>query len=498
MATTIIKNGYLLDPSLPFEQGDILIKDDLITQIAPEIDFPADTIISALDKIVLPGLISAHCHTFSTPQRGLIDNLPLDIWLLYVHYAYTLLGKHSKISSRELYVFNSIAAVELLKTGTTSLLEHGPIVFPPDFGERLNATVNAFADVGIRAVVAPLSSDLKYSEQVPLYLLGELKPEDISPLNLRLAPETDDIIKALRRSLKDWQDRNSRISLCLGPGRVNMCSRELMEQTVELASEFDVGIHTHLASAKAQVLWCNKVLSQSMVQYLASINCLGPHVSLAHGIWLDENDIQTLADTNSSVIHNPISNLKLGSGIAPIQAMKARGVNVALGVDDIPCNDAQNMFEVMKYTALIHKLYGSPSEWIGAQDAFTMCLTGGAKVLRKKIGSLQPGYLADLVILGTETLFIMPKENFINQLVFSESGSSVETVLVGGRIVVEDKKVKTVNEKELYTEAREIIQKMYMDIPSVKKRFAPAEDLLKRLDTVVADYELPFTRWARI
>ena len=128
----------------------------------------------------------------------------------------------------------------------------------------------------------------------------------------------------------------------------------------------------------------------------------------------------------------------------------------------------------------------------------TMCLHGGAKVMRKKIGSLQPGYLADLVILGTDKLFIIPKEYFINQLVFGELGSSVETVLVGGHVVIEDKEVKTVNEKELYAEARESMQKLYTDIPSLNKRFAPALDLLDRMDKAVADYKLPFSRLARL
>jgi 5-methylthioadenosine/S-adenosylhomocysteine deaminase len=144
----------------------------------------------------------------------------------------------------------------------------------------------------------------------------------------------------------------------------------------------------------------------------------------------------------------------------------------------------------------MHKLYGPRSQWIGAEDALTMCLKGGAKVLRKKVGSLQSGNLADLVILGTDRLFVIPKKYFINQLVFGEAGSSVETVLVGGQIVVEDRVVKSVNEKELYTEAKESIQKLYKDIPAINKRFTPALDLIDRMDLAVADYKIPFSRLA--
>jgi cytosine/adenosine deaminase-related metal-dependent hydrolase len=493
MSTTLIKKGYLLDPHLPFERMDILIEDELITRVAPDMGFQADTVINALDKVVLPGLVNAHTHTYNVLARGLTDNLPLEPWLLYI---YSVLA--GKMSPREQYVWNTIGAIELLKTGATSLLEHSPAISPLGYESQVDATINAFTDVGIRAVVAPIYTDSSYSQSLPLHLLSDVKPEDIASLNPFPASKTDDVVQALHSIFRRWQNRSSRVSLCLGPGKFYTCSPELMERTAELAAEFNVGIHTHLLETKSQVLMASKKFSRSAVEYLATVNCLGPHVSFAHGVWLDDKDIETLAETNTSVVHNPISNLRLGSGIAPVQTMKARGMNVALGSDDGACNDSVNMFEVMKCASLIGKLYGRPSKWVSAQDAFTMCLTGGAKVLRQKVGSLQPGYLADLVILGTENLFIIPKEKFINQLVFSELGSSVETVLVGGRVVVEDKEVKTVDEKELRAEARDSIQKMYADISSVKKRFAPALDLLERMGTAVAEYELPFSRLARM
>ena len=492
MTTTLIKKGYLLDPCLPFERGDILIKNDLIAQVAPDIDFPADTIINASNKVILPGLISAHTHSFMTWLRGLTDNLPLDSWLLYIGY---VMGE--RMSLREQYVWSAIGALELLKNGTTSLVESGPVIGRlEEIDNRVDATANAFADVGIRAAIAPLYLDLDYSEGHPLHLLGDIKPEHIAPLNLFPPEKAENIIQALRGVLRRWQDDNPRLSLYLGCEPPYRASRELLEGTVELASEFDLGIHMHLLEAKFQVIISHKMFSCSPVDYLASINCLGPHVSLAHVIWVDDKDIQVLAETNTSVIHNPIANLRLGDGIAPVQAMKARGLNIALGIDDVSNCDSLSMFESMKFAASIHKLYGHRSKWIGAQDALTMCLHGGAKVMRKKIGSLQPGCLADLVILGTDKLFIIPKEYFINQLVFGELGSSVETVLVGGHVVIEDKEVKTVNEKELYAEARESMQKLYTDIPSLNKRFAPALDLLDRMDKAVADYKLPFSRLA--
>jgi 5-methylthioadenosine/S-adenosylhomocysteine deaminase len=490
MASILIKKGYLLDPALAFEVKDILIEDTLITRIESNIDFQADKVINAQNKVIMPGLISAHTHLFTQKIKGLTDNLLLEPWLLYAF------GVTGMPSPRDLYVWNSIGAIELLKTGTTALFEHGPVVNPQNWDEQLDATASAFSDVGIRAVIAPLYSDFLFSDSLPLHLLRGLKPQDIAPLDPhRVAPKADDIILTLRRVITNWQERDSLISLCLGPATLNTCSRELMEETVKIASEFGLGIQTHLAESKTEVLATNRIYApRSAVEFLTSINCLGPHVSFAHGVWLSEEEIKTLAETKSIVVHSPLSNMKLGSGVAPVQVMKTHGLDVALGCDDPGCNDSANMLEVMKGAALVGKLYGHPSKWVSGPDAFTMCLTGGAKVLRKKTGSLQPGYLADLVILGTETLFVIPKEYFINQLVFSELGSSVETVIVGGRVIIQDKEIKTVNERELHAEANESIQKMYASIDALHKSFTPALELLDRMGIAVAQYKYPFSR----
>ncbi len=488
MVTTLIKGGYILDPSLPLSRQDILIQDDLIAKVASDIDIQADCVINASGKVVMPGLISAHSHTSTVLFRGLTDNLPGDPWLLYHHYA-----GMGRLSFRDLYVAGAIGAIELLKTGTTSIIEHGHVMGSlVGFNERVDAIASGLQNTGIRAVLAPMYSDVKFSERLPLGVFGKLDRELLATLDPFPPTAANDIMQALRNLARDWRDRDSRISLCLGPSNPIGCSRELMEQTFELASEYSLAIHTHLLETKS-----SRVFSPSIVQYMAEMDWLGPQVSFAHGVWLDERDIKTLAETGCNVVHNPISNLRLGSGIAHVQSMKANGLNVALGVDNAGgANDSQNMFEVMKYTALIHKLYGPPSNWLSVQDAFAMCLTNGARVLRKKVGSLQPGYLADLVILDAERLFVTPKESLVNQIVYSDLGSSVQTVLVNGRVVVKDRKILMVNEEELYVEAKESARKIYADIPSLNKQLAPTLDFLIKMSAAVAGQPLPFDRLA--
>ncbi len=495
MSTTLIKKGYLLDPDLPFERGDILIEDDKITQVAPNIDFRADTTINALDKIVMPGLTSAHCHLFTTMHRAFTDRLQLDAYVLYNFYT-----PMAQMSPRENYIWTAISAAELLKTGTTSLLEHGPLFFPANGVEQTIATADALTDVGIRAVVCPFYRDVIYSKSLSLHLLSDVTPEDVARLDVGGEIKTKDQIAALRSLLKleRWRDRNALVNIGLGPERLHGVTRKLLEATVELSSEFDVPIHTHMLSTKSQVPIANKVFGKTSAEYLAEMNCLGPHVSLAHGVWIDNNEMRIIAENNTSIVHCPIANIRIGGGIAPVQQWKNYGINAAVGVDDAGgANDAQNTFEVMKWAAVIHRLYGISSEWIGSEDALRMGMKGGAKVLRKSIGSLKPGNLADLLILGTDHLFMMPKENFINQIVYWEKGDSIEKVMVGGRVVVEDRKVKTVDEKALYAEAKESIKNVYADMDAVNKKAAPALDFVRRLEVAVNDWELPYSRLAK-
>ena len=412
-STTLIKGGYTLDPALPFRRQDLLVEDDRIVEISDSAVIHADTLIDASDKIVAPGLINAHAHASTVLLRGLTDNRPLEPWLLY--HMHAGLGK---MRPRDLYVSSAIGAMELLRTGTTCVVEHahvGGVV--EELEARTAAVVKGFVDAGLRAVVAPMYSDLRFSQRLPLHLAGEVPPEVLNLLDCLPTANAAELAQGLHSLCRRLLDHDPLISMCLGPANPNSCSRELLERTSELARELDIAIHSHLLESK-----CMRLHSPAIVEYLAELNFLGPRVSFAHGVWLDDRDIESLARTETKIVHNPISNLKLGSGLAPIQALRARGVDVALGADNAGgANDSQNMFEVMKYAALINKLYGPAEEWIGAQDAFQMCLTNGARITGQAIGSLQPGSLADIIILETGRLFGASRETILNQLVYTVS-----------------------------------------------------------------------------
>lgn len=486
MSTTLIRGAYTLDPTLPFGQQDVLIEEDRIVEISDTATAHADIVINASGKLVAPGLINSHAHASTALLRGLTDNMPLEPWLLYHLHA-----GMGKMRPRDLYVSSAIGAMELLRTGTTCVVEHAHVGGAVENLESsTDAVAKAFTDAGLRAVLAPMYSDLRFSQRVPLDLAGEVPREVLDVLDPLPAVNTAELVQGLRALCGRFCHRGSLVGMCLGPANPNSCSPELLERTVELAKEMHLGIHSHLLESK-----CMRIHRPSIVNYLKEMGCLGPHVSFAHGVWLDDSDIETLAETGTKLVHNPISNLKLGSGLAPIQTLRARGVDVALGADNAGgANDSQNMFEVLKCAALINKLYGPTAQWIGAQDAFEMCLTNGARVTGQEVGSLKPGSLADIMIMQSDRLFAAAKDTLVNQLVYTDLGRSVETVIVGGKVVVQDRKVVNLNEEELYAEAKESCLRLQDAIPSLDRRLASSLEFLQRMVAAARDRALPFSR----
>ncbi|MBI4319369.1 MAG: amidohydrolase [Chloroflexi bacterium] len=500
MTTILLKNGYLLDPSRELARADILIEGDTIIQVGAETRREADRVMDLKGKIVMPGLISAHSHTTTLLQRGMADNLPLEHWRLYM-----ILVEDERSSRdvsftpsdrdgvKDVYVLSALAAAEFLLTGTTGLVDTLNINWR-QFDSQMDAVMQAYVDVGIRAVAAPSYSDMTFSQTMPVHLL-EVAAE-ASILDAGPPPDPGEIAKTLDSYLRRWTGRHTLITPGLAPTGTHRCSGEMMEQTVELARKYDAPIQTHLLETKLQAVVSRKKFGGSTGEFLRRVGCVGPNTSFAHGVWVDDVDIAILAETGSSIVHNPLSNMRIGSGIAPVQRMRARGLNVALGADGAGSADNHNMIEVMKFAALLGKLYGPRESWISALDAWDMCVTGGARVMRQKVGQTAPGYLADLVVLNDEALFMMPKESLVAQMAYSELGSSVDTVLVGGRVVVERGEVLTVDVSALHAEAQEIVSRMYRRIHAGHERFAAARGVLDRMADAVSKEKLAFSRYA--
>jgi 5-methylthioadenosine/S-adenosylhomocysteine deaminase len=456
MASLLIRGGFILDVAQPFQPADVLIEGSRIAQIGPQPGATADRVVEATGKVVMPGLINSHTHSGQILERGFGDGLQLDAWLL------AAVNGGLPPDPETLYVLTAWSALVQLKSGCTSCLDHVAGVAPEGIDESYAAIMRAYEDTGFRAAVAMSMGDLDLFETLPCYLVPELA----TPRMDRTPPRADDLLAAATRFIEGWQGKVPRLQPYVGPSAPQRCSDELLRGCFELAENSDAGIHSHVLEARSQWFACQERFGMSPVAYLDQQGWLSPRLSCAHGVWLSEDDMARLARAGTVVAHNPVSNLRLASGIANVQQMLASGTRVALGADGAASNDSQNMWEVVKLTALLHRAYGARSEWMSAQTALQLCLQGGAAVLRQPVGSLEPGNEADVVILGGNDIFIRPKDLMLNSLVLGELGGSVETVIVAGEVVVERGRSTRVDEDQLWHQANEVVQASLSRLPA--------------------------------
>jgi 5-methylthioadenosine/S-adenosylhomocysteine deaminase len=276
---------------------------------------------------------------------------------------------------------------------------------------------------------------------------------------------TSTLLRLTEEAVRKWHGTaGGRIHVSVAPTIPGQCTDELLVGCQRLAQEYGVAIHTHLAETKIQAIHALQRWGETLVAHLASFGLLGPRFVGAHGIWLADDDISRLADAGASVVHNPTSNLRLGSGLAPVREMLDRGLTVGLGTDGSVCSDNQNLFEAMRFAALVGtvRFPHAPASWIDGQTAWQMATSGSARVmgLADEIGRVAPGYQADLLLLRADSAYLRPLSHVVNNLVYAETGSAVDTVLVGGRIVVRSVKVLTVDEDKLHARAQEAADRL--------------------------------------
>ena len=443
----LITDGQVLAAGdAPPAPADVLVDGDRIVAVGPGLAAPPDaTRLDAAGKLVVPGLINAHTHAHNNLIKGVADSVTLELFLNTGPAMY--LGR----THEEQYLSALLGAVEMVKTGCTSAYDLFMALPSPSI-ESVEAVVRAYADAGVRALVAPAVADLLFYEWVPG--LMDALPDDLRKEVERRRPAAGpDILKVVREGLLRFHDTaGGRVRLAVAPTIPAQCTDDFLLASRRLADEFGAGLHTHLAESKVQALSGRRRYGRSLTRHLHDVGILGPRFTAAHAVWLDADDIALMADTGSSVAHNPASNMKVASGIAPVAEMLARGVNVALGTDGSGASDNQNMFEALRFAALLSKVR-SPDYpgWLTAEQTLRMATTGGAHALGlgDRLGQVAPGYLADLVLVNLDSIYLRPLNHAARQLVFCETGGGVETVLVGGRVVVEGGRVLTVDETQL-------------------------------------------------
>ena len=430
MTALLIRDGAIVpcdtDMRRTIQRGFVVTRDDRIELIGegdpPErIISTADEIIDAAGKVVIPGLINAHTHLFQCFLRGLADDKPLLEWLRKATWPGGL-----AMTEEDFYLSGLLGFVENLKCGVTSVLSQDYVQTSP---RNMDAVMQSARTSGVRARLARGCGDCApYFEKF-------LEPLDV-------------IISETRRLL-DMSDARVRVEF--GPMITWGCTADALKAMDCLSREWDTGVHIHINETRAEVQMSLDATGMRQIHWLDSLGVLNERWQLVHCVWLDENEKRIVVERGCTIVHCPVSNMYLASGIAPIVEYRQRGIPVALASDGPGSNNSQDMLEVLKTTANLQKVSTLNAMSLLPEDVLEMCFRGGSTAmgLGNQIGRLAPGALADIVLVDLQRPHIAPVHSPQSALVYNANGNDVDTVIVNGEVVVRGTKLVRLNEKSL-------------------------------------------------
>jgi 5-methylthioadenosine/S-adenosylhomocysteine deaminase len=412
-----------------YHNGAIAITDDTIVAVGPQAEvrprFLPKKSLSYEEDIILPGLINAHTHAAMTCFRGLADDLPLEIWLNeYIFPA----ERH--ISRDLVYWGTKLAMAEMLLSGTTTFC---------DMYLFADAVAQAAGETGMRAVVGEVLYDF------PSTNYG--KPENG--------------LKLTETLLQTWQD-DPLVHVAVQPHAVYTCAPDLLSRCGELAERYDARLVIHLAETRQELADCQQRYGATPVGHLQNLGLLTPRLVADHGVVLSQPDQELLAAQGVSVVHCPESNMKLASGVAPVVELLKLEVNVALGTDGCASNNNLDMFQEMDTAAKLHKVHHLDPTVMPALTVLSLATRGGIRALnlQRHLGSLEPGKQADLIVINCDQPHLVPLYNPYSQIVYSACGSDVRTVLIAGKLVVQDRRLLTLDVEEAMSRVREFARQI--------------------------------------
>ena len=463
----MIRGALVLPPDRTQAQAlDILVEGDVIREIGPPgVAAPDEaTVIDAAGRLIHAGLVNAHTHAHGALAKAMGDRWSLELLLAAGPW---ISGNRSL---EDKYLSAALNGAEMVLKGTTACYD---LFFevPAPTPAGMAAVADAYRDVGMRATIAPMVADRTLYEAIPgLY--------DALPDNLKA--EVDRFrTQPYAQPLKGFEDfvrhhcvDGEHIKIALAPTIPLHCSDEFLCACRDCARRFALGLHSHVAESKVQALAGVRSYGRSLTAHLDRLGMLDAGFTAAHGVWLDEDDMKILADRGSSVAHNPASNMRLGSGLADVRAMLEAKVNVAVGTDGSNSGDNQNMYEAMKLASFVSKVRGPDvTSWVTTAEALHAATEGGARALGfERIGRIAVGFKADLVFLDLGHINWLPHNHSTNQIVHVEDGGAVRDVMIGGRFVVKDRKLLTLDLAALARQAE-----------SARNRLAAANAPMKRL-----------------
>ena len=413
-----------------YEQGEIAIEGDRIVSVGPlgsaPTGFKPDRILNLQQDVVMPGLINTHTHAAMTLLRGYADDMPLMPWLEQKIWPF-----EAKMTAEDIYWGSALAVCEMIRSGTTTMV---------DMYLNEQETARAVLEAGTRAVLCrgmtgldPKAASQALAENIELY--------------------------------QKYNDAGSgRIKVVFGPHAPYTCPTEFLKTVKQEADKLGAGLHIHVAETKAELTIIKEKYSTTPVRWLESLGFFGGHVIAAHCVYLDDEEIDIFKKYEVGVAHNPESNMKLNSGTAPITKMLAKGVTVGLGTDGTSSNNDLDMFGEMRSASFQQKLLGS-SEALKAYEVLEMATVGGAKVTGfSDIGKLAPSYKADLISIDFSQPHFYPRFSIPSHLVYCARGSDVRTVMVDGKLLMEERQLLTMDQQRICEEVEKRAKRIAAEV----------------------------------
>ena len=409
MNTLLLKNATIVtqNDARDVVRGDIYIENGMIAEIG-KVAHGAETVVDCSGKIVIPGLIQTHVHLIQTLFRNQADDMSLIDWL--TKRIYLLEAAHTPES---VYWSGMLTCAEMISGGTTTVVDMGTVLHE-------GRSFEALRDSGMRGYSGKMLMDRDGSA-----------PDG-------LIKDKDAVLKETLSLMGRWHMHdNGRLRYLFAPRFSLSCTDGLLKEIARLSSRHNILVHTHASENKEEVRQVLQRTGLGNIEYLDSMGLVGHNVLLAHCIWAKNRELSILQNRGATVLHCPLANLKLASGIAPVPAMLDMGINVTLGSDGAPCNNTINMFNEMRAAALLHKATTYDPTVVAAQQVFDMATRNAARALGRigELGVIAPGACADLAVVSTSGAHMNPHSNPIPMLVYCAQASDVEMTIVGGNIV---------------------------------------------------------------
>ncbi len=440
MENLLITNGWIVTMDgqrQVIEQGYVWIEGDRIRDVGQDEMAlnqwaqQADRVLDAQGKIVMPGMVNGHTHLFQTYLRGLGDDKPLLQWLREEVWPFS-----AAMEEDDFYLAGLLGCIENIKCGATSVIDQHYIHTTEGTSDRV---LQAMTESGIRGTLCRTFSNYNYT-----------------PL---LQEEDEVIMESLARLTSQYHgSQNGRLGIAVGPINPWGCTEDLYKRTYAYAREHGLKYQIHTAETQSVVERCLEMYGKRNVPFFEDLGILGEDTQLAHGIWLDDDELDRVERHGATVVHCPVANMYLADGVARIPEMRKRGIPVALGTDGPGSNNAQDMMEVLKMGACLHKVTTLDPMVLQPEDMIEMaCAAGSALLGRDDLGRLIPGYKADLILVDWKKPHIAPVHKPASAVVYNANGNDVHTTIVDGKIVMEDRKIQFADEAALIDVCQERI-----------------------------------------